>query len=172
MKKFLLPLLLLLFFIAESLFVQFLPADLFGEDRIAAPRFLFSALLLLTIFVGRKQGIIYAAVFGLIFDIVYIEIIGIYLFLFPFVAYLISKMMHVLQANMIIAFLVSVIGVALLEVGVYEMDYLIHITNLDFVSFLNMRLYPTLLLNAVFLLLASYPLKRFFENYAKALRDE
>ncbi|GHH97177.1 rod shape-determining protein MreD [Neobacillus kokaensis] len=172
MRKFLLPLLFMLLFIAESLFVQFLPADVLGQNRILAPRFLFSGLLLLTIFVGRKQGIIYAAIFGLIFDIVYIEIIGIYLFLFPFVAYLISKIMHVLQANMIVAFVVSVFGIALLEVGVYEMDYLIHVTNLEFIDFLNLRLYPTLILNAAFLLIFIFPLKRYFEKYADALRDE
>ncbi|MCM3568402.1 rod shape-determining protein MreD [Neobacillus mesonae] len=172
MKKFLLPLLFAFLFIAESLFVQFLPADFFGQNRILAPRFLFSSLLLLTIFVGRKQGIIYAAVFGLIFDIVYIEIIGIYFFLFPFVAYLISKIMHVLQANMIVAFFVSMIGVALLEIGVYEMDYLIHVTSLDFLDFLNLRLYSTLILNAAFLLIFIYPLKRFFEKYGGGLKGE
>ncbi|AZU63496.1 rod shape-determining protein MreD [Neobacillus mesonae] len=172
MRKFLLPLLFILLFIAESLFVQFLPGDFFGGNRILAPRFLFSALLLLTIFVGRKKGIIYAAIFGLIFDIVYIEIIGIYLFLFPFVAYVISKIMHVLQANIIVAYFVSILGIALLEIGVYEMDYLIHVTNLDFLDFLNLRLYPTLILNAAFLLIFIYPLKRYFEKYAEALRDE
>ncbi len=172
MKKFLLPLLFLLLFIAESLFVQFLPADFFGQNRTLAPRFLFSALLLLTIFVGRKQGILYAAIFGLLFDIVYIEIIGIYLFLFPFITYIVSKIMHVLQANIIVAFFVSILGIALLEIGVYEMYYLIHVTNLDFVSFLKLRLYPVLLLNAVFLLIFIYPLKRYFEKVAETLRGE
>ncbi|WP_042354919.1 rod shape-determining protein MreD [Bacillus rubiinfantis] len=172
MNKFLLPLLFLCLFIIESLFVQFLPGDLFGHTRIAAPRFLFSTLLLLAIFVGRKQAIMYAAIFGFIFDIVYVEILGIYLFLFPFITYLISKIMHVLQANLIVSFFVSLLGVALLEVGVYEMNYLIHVTDLDFLSFVNIRLYPTLLLNAGFLLFACYPLKRVFDKIAVGLRDE
>lgn len=172
MKKFLLPLLFLFLFIFESLFIQFLPGDFLGHNRIFVPRFLFCAVLLLTIFVGRKPGMIYAAILGLVFDIVYIEIIGIYLFLFPFVIYLISKIMHVLQANLIVAFLVTLIGVGLLEFGVFAMDLLIHVTNLDILSFLNLRLYPTLMLNAVFLLIFIYPLKRFMEKYAILGRDE
>lgn len=172
MKKFLLPLLFLFLFILESLFVQYVPADMLGHNRILAPHFLFAALLLLTIYVSRKQGIIYAAIFGLLFDIVYIEIIGIYFFLFPFVAYLAAKLMNIIQLNIIVAFLVSLLGVALLEVGAYEMDHLIHITSLDFKSFLDLRFYPTLIINAIFILITVYPLKRLFEKHAEGLRDE
>ncbi|MFZ7945550.1 rod shape-determining protein MreD [Neobacillus sp. 19] len=172
MKKFLLPLLFLFLFILESLFVQYSPAEMFGRNRIIAPHFLFAALLFLTIYVGKKQGIIYGAIFGLLFDIVYIEIIGIYLFLYPFVCYLISKIMHIMQTNFLIAFIVSLFGIALLEVGVYEMDHLIHVTNLDFKSFINLRFYPTLILNAIFLVIAGYPFKRLFEKHAEAQRSE
>ncbi|WML59581.1 rod shape-determining protein MreD [Neobacillus sp. PS2-9] len=172
MKKFLLPLLFLFLLIFESIFVQYLPDGILGKDRILVPHFLFVALLFLTIFVGKKKGVIYAAIFGLLFDVVYVEIIGIYLFLYPFISYLVSKIMHIMQANFIIAFLVSLFAVALLEVGVYEMDYLIHVTSLDFMSFLTLRFYPTLLLNAAFIILAGFPLKRLFENHLESLRDE
>ncbi|MGJ7912293.1 rod shape-determining protein MreD [Neobacillus sp. LXY-1] len=172
MKKFLLPLLFLVFFIAESLFVQFLPAKFFGFQRIFAPHFLFIGLVFLTIFVGRKQGIIYGAVFGLLYDIVYVEVLGIYFFLFPFICYLVSKVMHVIHANLLTAFLVSLMGMALLEIGVYEMDTLIHITGMDFINFLNLRFYPTLLLNVIFLGILCYPLKSLFEKYALRLREE
>ena len=172
MKKFLLPLLFLFLFLLESLFVQYTPHEVFGQSYILVPHFLFAGILFLTIYSGRKYGIIYGAIFGLLFDIVWIEIIGIYFFLFPFIAYLISKIMHVLQTNIIVAFLISLVGIALLELGVYEMDFLIHITTLEFMSFLEMRFYASLILNAVFLLIASYPFKRQFEKFAESLRDE
>ena len=171
MKKFLLPLLFLFLFLVESLFVQFFPGNLFG-GKVIVPHFLFAALVFLTIFTGKKQGIIYAAIFGMIFDIVYVEIIGIYFFLFPFICYIVTKIMHIMQSNIIIAFLVSLFAIALLEIGVYEMNFLIHVTDLDFMGFLNLRFYPTLILNAVFVLIFGYPLKRRFEKYADALRDD
>lgn len=172
MKKFLLPLLFVGLFLLESLFVQYIPPEVFGRNYILAPHFLFAGILFLTIYAGRRYGIIYAAIFGLLFDIVWIEIIGIYFFLFPFITYLISKIIHVLQTNIIVAFIVSLLGIALLEVGVYEMDFLIHITTLEFMSFMEMRFYPSLILNAAFLILAAYPLKRHFERFAESLRDE
>jgi len=171
-RKFLLPLLFLLLFIVESLFVEYLPEKIFGFERIFVPHFLFIALLFLTIFVGKKHGIIFAAIFGLLFDIVYVEIIGIYLFLYPFISYLIYKLLQVLQANFITAFLAALLGVSLLEIGVYEMNYLIHVTDLDFIGFMNLRFYPTLILNAVVTLITAYPLKWLFEKHSEAIRAE
>lgn len=162
----------LFLFILESLVVEFLPAKIFGFERIFVPHFLFTALLFLTIFVGKKHGIIYAAIFGLLFDIVYVEIIGIYFFLYPFISYLIYKLLQVLQANIITAFLAALLGISLLEVGVYEMNFLIHVTDLDFMGFLNLRFYPTLLLNAAITLIAAYPLKWLFEKHSEAMRAE
>ncbi|WP_066257904.1 rod shape-determining protein MreD [Neobacillus drentensis] len=172
MRKFILPLLFLFLFILESLFVEFLPAKIFGFERIFVPHFLFISLLFLTIFVGKKHGIIYAAIFGLLFDIVYVEIIGIYFFLYPFISYLIYKLLQVFQANLITAFLASLLGISLLEIGVYEMNFLIHVTDLDFMGFINLRFYPTLLLNAAITLIAAYPLKWLFEKHSEAMRTE
>lgn len=172
MRKVLLPLLFIFLFIVESLFAQYAPSKVWGNDYILVPHFLFTGILFLAIYAGRRYGIIYSAIFGLLFDIVWIEVIGIYFFLFPFITYLISKLMHVLQTNTIVAFFVSLLGISLLEVGVYEMDFLIHITNMEFLSFIQMRFYPTILLNALFLVFAAYPLKRHFEKFAESLRDE
>jgi rod shape-determining protein MreD len=172
LKRLLLPLLFLVLFLLESIFVQYIPPKIIGQDYILVPHFLFAGILFLTIYAGRKYGIIYAAIFGLLFDIIWIEIIGIYFFLFPFITYLVSKIMHYLQANIIIAFLVSLVGIALLEIGVYQMDFLIHVTNLEFMSFIRMRFTPSLILNAVFIIIAAYPLKRHFEKLAEELRDE
>lgn len=172
MRKFLLPLLFIFLFLLESIFAQYLPPNMFGKNNILVPHFLFAGILFLTIYAGKKYGIIYAAIFGLLFDIVWIEIIGIYFFLFPLIAYLVTKIMHVLQTNIIVSFFVSLIGITLLEIGVYEMDFLIHKTNLEFMKFIELRLYPSLILNGVFLIIAAYPLKRHFEKFAESLRDE
>jgi rod shape-determining protein MreD len=81
-------------------------------------------------------------------------------------------MMNVMQANFITVFLASLIGIGLLEVGVYEMNVLIHVTDMDYMSFFKMRFYPTLILNAVFIILAGYPLKRQIEKIAASLRED
>jgi rod shape-determining protein MreD len=170
-NRFLLPVMLALFFVMESVFVQLLPAEVFNSDRILVPRFLIIAIFFLTVYGSKNYGILYGFVFGLLFDVFYTEIIGIYLFLFPLMAYLVSKMMKVLQTNIVMVKIVSIIGVALLELGAYEMNFLIHRTDMDFSHFASFRLLPTIILNLAFSIVAAYPLKRQYEKFAEHLTE-
>jgi rod shape-determining protein MreD len=172
MKKVLLPISLVLLFFIESLLVQFMPANLFGDQKVWVPRFLIITIFFLSIYGSAKHGIIYGLIFGLLFDIVFTEILGIYLFLYPLTAFIVLKIMKILQVNLLTVSIVSLIGVVILESAVYGLNRLIGITSIDFMSFLTMRLLPTLLLNAVFLIIASYPLKRIFEKFADGLRAD
>lgn len=172
MRKFLLPALFLFFFIMESIFVELLPVQHFNSNRIIVPHFLLIVILFFTIYGNKTHGIIYGFAFGLLFDIVYTEVIGIYLFMIPLIAYITSKMMQILQSNIIIVTIVSIVGVALLELGVYEMNYLIKITSMDFTTYTTLRLLPTLILNLAFTIIVAYPLKKFFEKYAIDLKKE
>jgi rod shape-determining protein MreD len=158
-----------LLFIIESLFVELFPVRFLKEGHILVPRFLLAGILLLTIYGSKKQGIWYGLLFGLMFDIVYTEIIGIYLFMFPLTAYFVSKLMKILQSNIIIATIVVLLGMAVLEILVYELNYLIHITEMPFPQFINMRLLPTLILNLIFLILFVYPFKKQFEKISEQI---
>lgn len=172
MKKFLLPLLFLFLFVFESIFIEFLPGRMFGNDIILVPRFLMIAILFFTIFGNVKQGIFTGFIIGLLFDVVYTGIIGIYLVLFPLIAYFVSKIMKILQSNVVILTFVSVVGIALLELCVYELNYLINITRMEFLMFTNQRLLPTLILNLLLTIIIGYPLKRFFEKYKEEAINE
>ncbi|MFD2446217.1 rod shape-determining protein MreD [Bacillus sp. CGMCC 1.16607] len=164
MSRFLPFVLFFLFFIFESLFIELFPAKLFHKDWIIVPHFLVAGILLLTIYGNRKLGIWYGLLFGLLFDIVYTEIIGVYLFMIPLTAYFVSKMMKILQSNIIIATFVVLLGIALMEIVVFEMNFLIHVTSMPFPQYVSMRLLPTLVLNFIFIILFVYPLKKQFEK--------
>lgn len=172
MRKFLLPLLFIFLFILESIFVQSLPTQIFSGERILVPRFLIIAILFLTLYGERNLGIIYGFSFGLLFDVVYTEIIGVYLFLFPLIAYICSKIMRILQSNIVVVSLISLFGVVLLELGVYEMNYLIRRTDMSFSFYSQYRLLPTVILNLTFIILFSYPFKRLFEKFATDSKKE
>lgn len=172
MRKFLPPVLFGFLFILESLFVQFLPGNLFGGQVILVPHFLIIAILFFAIYGNKKQAFIYGFIFGLLFDIDFTEILGIYLFFFPFITYIVLKIMKILQVNILTVSFFSLVGVALLEIGVYELNKLIGITTMNFSTFFNIRFIPTLLLNLIFTVIAAYPLKWKFENYADYIRAD
>ncbi|WP_409270801.1 rod shape-determining protein MreD [Neobacillus sp. SCS-31] len=167
MKRFFLPLLLFVFFTVESIFVQLLPSEFFYGKWILVPRFLIAVLLLLAMYGSQKYAILYGFAFGLLFDIVYTEIIGIYLFLFPLTIYLVMRAMKILQTNALVVTIVMLAGIALLELVIYKMNSFIHITDISMKEFANTRLLPTLCLNLIFIVAAFYPLKRYFEKLAE-----
>lgn len=169
MSRILLPFLLVFLFIAESNFVALMPEEIFGGNYILIPHFLIVAILFLTVYGPKKYWLLYAFIFGLLFDIVYTEIIGIYLFLFPVIAYLMTKLMKVLQTNILIVSLASLIFVTLLELASYEINFLIHITDMDISSYLSNRLVPTLILNLIFIIIAAYPFKKYFRKIVESL---
>jgi len=171
-RKAFLPLIISLCFLFESIFVELLTVESLVSKRIVVPHFLIVSIIFTTIYGSRKQGIIYGFVFGLLFDVVYTEIIGIYLFMFPLVAYITSWIMKILQSNIVIVSLVALLGVTLLELGVYEMNFIIDRTDMVFSSFIHSRLLPTLLLNFIFIVLIAFPLKKYLESYAEALRND
>lgn len=172
MRTFLLPVLFTACFIFESIFLELTPAKYYTHDNIFVPHLLIIALIFLTIYGSRNFGLVYSFIFGLLYDVIYIEIIGVYMAIFPIVSYLISKIMKVLQNNLLIMTIVTLIGIALLEVGVYYMNFLIHQTGMNFSTFLNDRLLPTIILNLVLTIIFAYPLKRHFEKLADQLRND
>ncbi|RFU71583.1 rod shape-determining protein MreD [Peribacillus saganii] len=172
MSKFILPLVALLFFISESLFVTLFSGELYNSEQIFVPRFIMVFLVFLTIYGSRKMGVIYGFILGLLFDAVYTEILGIYMFLFPILCYLISKAMKVLQTNLFIVLIVSVLFIALLEVAIFEVNVILHFAEMSFSEFVEVRLLPTLILNLAFTILAAFPLKLQMEKFELETRED
>ncbi|MEW8988029.1 MAG: rod shape-determining protein MreD [Bacillus sp. (in: firmicutes)] len=172
MRTFLLPVLFTACFIFESIFLELTPGKYYTHDNVFVPHLLMIGLIFLTIYGSRNFGLIYSFVFGLLYDVIYIEVIGIYLVFFPFVAYVISKIMKVLQNKLFIMTIVTLVGIAMLETGVYYLNVLIHRTGMNASTFFNDRLLPTIILNLVLTIIFAYPLKRHFEKLADQLRND
>ncbi|QQZ10719.1 rod shape-determining protein MreD [Heyndrickxia vini] len=172
MKRIVLPLILSLSFIFESIFVQYFPHQAFGGRYTIVPHFLLVVLLLMGIYYIRNRTILYAFIFGLLFDINYTGILGVYMFLFPFMIYLTSKMMKILQANIFVAGLIVLVDIIIVEFLVYELNILINHVTMSMVDFLYVRLIPTLVLNLIFFIIFSYPMKKWLEKRKKEVLDE
>jgi len=52
------------------------------------------------------------------------------------------------------------------------MMLLINITDLDFLTYVKIRLVPTIILNLAFIILAAYPFKKQFETIADRLSHD
>ncbi|GIN22672.1 rod shape-determining protein MreD [Siminovitchia fordii] len=172
MKRYVLPLITIICFYAESLFVEFFPALSFLDGKIVVPRFLLVVLIMMGIYYFRNVTLIYAAIFGLLFDIYFTGVIGAYLFIFPIAVYAASKMMKVFQINILTSGLAILIIVALAETLIYALNILLFDVKITTTQFLYNRLIPTLILNLIFYLLIFFPLSRWLQNRQKELLSE
>ncbi|WP_070120812.1 rod shape-determining protein MreD [Bacillus marinisedimentorum] len=172
MTRAILPFVVLFILIAESIFADNMPPELFGLLYLPVPHFLFITILFIAIFYDPVYGIYYGMFTGLLYDLVYTDIIGIYMFTFAFFAYITVQLMKFLHASFFVVLLVGLGMVAALEFTVYGMYSLIGITHMLFETFLNNRLYPTLILNALFVLAVFFPFRKWFIDLRKANLQE
>lgn len=172
MKRIVLPLILSVCFIVESLFAEFFPNGIFGIHKIFVPHFLLVMLILMGIYYVRNRTILYAFIFGLLFDAFYTGILGVYLFVFPLIVYITSSLMKVLQANLFVSAIVTLVDIAIAEFIVYGLNILILKTTMPAIDFVNLRLIPTLILNIVFYFIIFYPVRKYLLRVKKQVLDE
>lgn len=172
MKSVLLPFVMIFVFVLESIISDLVPIPFLSEQQTAVPRVLVLAIVLLAAYGSMKLAMLYGFIFGLLFDIVYTEVIGIYAFAFPVLAYFVFQALRVLHKNAIILIFLTELAIALLEFFVYGIYFLIGVTNMPLYSFTNGRLLPTLALNFVLACLLIYPLKKIILSLQKEkMRD-
>ena len=157
------PLILFILFISESIFVE-IAGEWFYQTNIYSPKFIFIALVFLAFYGPKKYFFGFSIFFGLLTDVVYSEVIGVYLFSFPVLCYLVYLIKSAVQNNYFIALLISLVGVGLLEFFSFLINTVIRITTMPIDEFLFVRLIPTLIFNLVFLLIAMVPLRKMAEK--------
>lgn len=172
LKRAALPLLLLFAFLFENMFATIVPTEVFWKDSIASPHFFIIVLCFVTVYYSPVQGIYYGLLFGFLFDTVYTELVGIYIFAYPILVYLVYSVMKVLQLNLFIVVSIVLASIAALEYYVYGFLTLLGRTHMSAYVFFTDRLLSTLLLNAIFLFIVCFPLRRYLVRLSKAMEEK
>ncbi|SHF65400.1 rod shape-determining protein MreD [Ornithinibacillus halophilus] len=160
MKKLILPLILFFFLVLEGVAIDLLPPILVVGDYMMAPHWVLVFLALITIFYDKKDtyiAVVYAIVFGFLIDIVYTEILGVYMFTYAVVIYLIHSLMKVLQSNFYVTLAVVIGGLIASDVFIHFVYTVIGIAEISWKNYFTVRLLPSLLANILFLLII-YPI--------------
>lgn len=166
-RYFVIPLILSLVFIFESIFLAFVPSYGLANQYVLAPHFIFVTLLFCAVFYHRNSTLIYAFIFGFIFDIFYTSLIGVYAYLFPLTVYLLCKLIEPLHKMYLIVFVFAISGTILIEFTTFGIHAAVGHSIFGFEDFMYMRLWPTLITNIVFTLVFGYVLQRIFMKLSK-----
>ncbi|OZU89825.1 rod shape-determining protein MreD [Virgibacillus indicus] len=160
MKRLYLPLILFLFLVLEGVALELLPDNLIKSDWFFVPHWVFVFLVYLAIFYERENtyhSVIYALVFGLLIDIVYTGILGIYMFSYGIAIYIIHGLRKILHGNIYVTILLGLIGIALSDISINIIFSLVGMSEILWEDYFSNRLLPTVISNLVFLLIL-YPI--------------
>ncbi|WAA10245.1 rod shape-determining protein MreD [Fervidibacillus albus] len=171
-NKWWIPIITVFLFSIESNFTNFFPSHFFSEHWVFIPHFLLLFFMLEAIYYDEKSAYIYAFLVGLVVDIVFVEILGIYLFWYPATVYVISKMMKSVHSHFIIVTIISLIGITIFDFGIYAFYYALQITGQSIQYFVSARLIPTLLLNFSFYVIVFFPFRKYFKKLKKKKDEE
>ncbi|MDQ0161190.1 rod shape-determining protein MreD [Aeribacillus alveayuensis] len=159
-KRFILLFAVFVIFVGESIFVDLIPHTFFPTDKIVVPRFLVLVIIAVTAYTTQSFGAFCGILFGFLYDVFYTEVIGIYTFAFPNLAFVTKFALKAFHHNIFVLVFLGLFSIALLEFYTYGLFLIINATTMGFHAFIYNRLFPTLMVNAVIFIMLIYPLKK------------
>lgn len=159
MRRIYLPLVLFLILVLEGVALKLLPVSMTQGNLLIIAHWVLISLIFVAIFYENDEtnfSLFYAFIFGLLIDIVYTDILGVYMFTYAITVYIIKKLTRLLQSNLLSTLLFGVLGVALADVLIFFIFSVIGITELGWQHYFVYRLLPTIGANILFLLVI-YP---------------
>lgn len=165
---------LILFFVGvilltvEGTWSNYAYAHLNESPEFYVLRVLFVYIIFITMFADRTLGLVFAGIFGLLIDVSSVGFIGIYTIAFPLLILGINLLLKILHENIFIAIGLSWVGVAVLEIVIYQYYLLLGYTAVDPATFIQDRLLPTMILNLIVILICAAP----FYFLCKSTRQE
>jgi rod shape-determining protein MreD len=159
MNRLIIPAIAVVLFYLEPVFGLFSPLDIGGEYRFLIPRFLIMYLIFLSIYYSRNRAMGYALLFGLLYDVFFIDIIGLYSFLYPLICLIASFIMKYIYQHLIVTTIISLVLVAGLEFVLFQFFTLLGLRDMALQVFVSERLIPTMIANSIFLVVLGWAFK-------------
>lgn len=164
MKRVYLPIILLFFFIFEGTIMQVIAPENFGSQLVLIPRFTMIIIVFVALYLNVPIAVLYAMAFGLLYDVIYTDFIGIYMFSMAVTAYIVGQSAKIMHMNAIVGILVAFVTVLVLEFLVYGIYSLIGFVQLPIKWFMLERLFPSLVLNGSFFILIYVPMQKIIKK--------
>jgi len=155
MKRLIFPLILFLLLVSEGVALDLLPNILTSTETLIVPHWMFVFLILIALFYDTNDtfyAVIYGVFFGIFMDIVYTEMLGVYMFVYPFAIYIVQLLKHILQTNFYMTVIITIISIGIVEMLLYFIYSFVGIVDTTMAYFLMHRLTPTALANVLFLI--------------------
>lgn len=159
MVRWIMPGIAIVLFLTEPAFSMFSPLRIGDTAYVFVPRFLILFLIFLAVYYNRKKAYIYAGLFGLLYDVIYIDVIGLYTGLYIGVCFVAAWCVKYIHQHILIVTVLAMLLMTLMEIILYYFYSFSGVTNLPVGQFLMHRLMPTVGANFIYLLLLGWAFK-------------
>jgi len=143
----------------EPIFGLFSPIELNEQMYTLVPRFLIIYLIFVSIYYNRKRAMLYGLFFGLLYDVFFIDIIGLYSFIYPLMCLVASFIIKFIHQHLLVATILALLLVAAVETLLFFFYTFIGIKVMTLESFFSYHLLPTMVANLVFILMFGWAFK-------------
>ncbi|MCO7175582.1 rod shape-determining protein MreD [Sporolactobacillus kofuensis] len=155
---------LFILFLIQGTVMPLIPMNGLWKNLQFIPDFVLVALLMIAFFGSLSWGLKYAMVFGFLIDLTYSTVLGVYAFCLVLTVYCVYTISRWVNMNTAMTLLLSAVGVCFMQLGVYVIYLMIGLTDQTFVDFIQLRLLPTVVLNALFAAIIYLPFRRYLEK--------
>lgn len=163
MKRMLIPIILVIMLATEGVAMELLPPSIKFASMYMTPHWILIVLILVVTYAYPNNSfipIMFAAVFGLMTDIVYTGVLGVYMFMLALAVYFGQLLNRLLQTNFFMVMLITLVSLSAMELGLFGIYTLLGISTMLFDDFFIYRLAPTLLANLLFFIVIFYPTRK------------
>lgn len=160
MSRYIIPLICLFLLVMQGMAMSMLPSRLVYSDLLMTPHWTLIFLIIVAIFYDRDdtyKAVWYGLAFGLLIDVVYTGVLGVYMVTYTLVIYVIHGLNKLVHANFLAASILAIIGVAFADTLLYITYSFVQITSMTWGEYALLRFLPTLAANMIFFILL-YPL--------------
>lgn len=154
--RILLPIILFFFVVIEGVALKLLPESLLYGQIVIIPHWVF-ALLVLSVLLFDKDNthysIWYAGIFGLLIDIVYTDLLGVYMFCYASVIYLLHELKQRMHENMFTTTILGLFAFWVVDILIHFIYFVLGKASLGWGAYFVQRMLATGLGNVIFLIL-------------------
>lgn len=154
----------LLLFILEGTVVQVMMPTAGETSWMAVPRFALVSTILIAMFLGRREGLYYGLAFGFLQDVLYGDVIGIYMMSMTLAGYFSGLIVLLFQRGFGMVLVTCLLVLFGHEWLLYSLFRLFSMAPQDVQWIVTRQMLPTVILNGVFTLVIYFPLKQLFKS--------
>lgn len=160
-------------FVLDNLLVIFLPIQPIFGHYMVIPNVFLICLAFFTFYDKGFGPLLIALIFGILYDICYADLIGLYTCLFPIITFILLRFISQTMPINILSMMALVMMVVIFEEWVvYFIVNTMKTTNMTLLMFIKLILLPTAIFNTL-ITIPIYPvLKRQFRKYQRDFLNE